>query len=170
MGDIGGTNIRLRFLQHGSANKDVSFYTKDYTSGFAVVLIQACDRVGVSPKDVSQVILGIRGVVLDGECQTDFKGESEFGLLSTFPNAKIQFMNDVEAMSLGIVHRDPSDPSFLILGKSDDNTSKDPYHGPKLLFTIGTGTGLSLILPYKGSKEPMIMPTEAWAAQLSPDT
>ena len=170
MGDIGGTNIRLRFLQHGSANKDVCFYTKDYTSGFAVVLIQACDRVGVSPKDVSHVILGIRGVVLDGECQTDFKGESEVGLLSTFPNAKIQFMNDVEAMSFGIVHRDPSDPSFLILDKSDDNTSEDPYHGPKLLFTIGAGTGLSLILPYKGSKEPMILPTEAWAAQLYPDT
>lgn len=98
VGDIGGTNIRLRFLQGGSAKKDVSFYTKDYTTGFAEVLIKACDSVGVSPKDVSQVILGIRVVVLDGECQTDFKGESEVGLLSTFPNAKIKFMNDVEAM------------------------------------------------------------------------
>ena len=79
-------------------------------------------------------------------------------------------MNDVEAMSLGICHRDLSDPSYLRLGKSDDKSTDDPYHGPKLLFTMGTGTGLSLILPYKGSKEPMIMPTEAWAAQLSPDT
>jgi glucokinase len=79
-------------------------------------------------------------------------------------------MNDVEAMSLSILHRDHSDPTFLRLGKHDEKSSEYSYHGPKLLFTMGTGTGLSLILPYKGTKEPMIIPTEAWAAQLSPDT
>jgi glucokinase len=171
VGDIGGTNIRLRFVLDGdSVKRDVSFYTKECTNGFAEMLTQACLKVGIKPTDVSQVILGIRGVVLEGECQTDFKGESEKGLMATFPNAKIKFMNDVEAMSLGIIHHDPSDPSILRLGRPDDKSSDDPYHSPKLLFTMGTGTGLSLILPYKGSKEPMIMPTEAWAAQLSPDT
>ncbi len=87
VGDIGGTNIRLRFFYGGSVKKDVTFYTKECSNGFAELLTQACLKVGVKPNDVSQVILGIRGVVLDGECQTDFKGESEKGLLGTFQNA-----------------------------------------------------------------------------------
>lgn len=90
VGDIGGTNIRLRFLLHGGVDpskRDVSYYTKGCTGGFAEMLTQACLKVGVKPTEVSQVILGIRGVVLDGECKTDFKGESEKGLSATFPNA-----------------------------------------------------------------------------------
>ena len=75
VGDIGGTNIRLKFLlQGGLVKKDVSFYTMECASGFADMLTQACLKVGVELKDVLQVILGIPGVILDGECQTDFKG------------------------------------------------------------------------------------------------
>ncbi len=41
---------------------------------------------------------------------------------------------------------------------------------PKILFTMGTGTGLSIIYPYKGDiVNPMILPSENWGSTLSPD-
>jgi len=34
---------------------------------------------------------------------------------------------------------------------------------------MGTGTGLSIIYPYKNEPQPLILPAECWASNLSPD-
>ena len=39
----------------------------------------------------------------------------------------------------------------------------------KILLTMGTGTGLSIIYPYKNEPQPLILPAECWASNLSPD-
>ncbi len=75
-------------------------------------------------------------------------------------------MNDVEGMALGILALDKNDDKLLRLSK---RLYDGDYKGPKILFTMGTGTGLSLILPYKNCKEPIILPTESWATLLSPN-
>ena len=50
---------------------------------------------------LERIVLAIRGVVMGGVCQTDFKGESE-GLLQEAFGCPVTFMNDVEGMARGI--------------------------------------------------------------------
>lgn len=106
---------------------------------------------------------------MNGECTTDFKGESE-GLLSRqYSNCKVKFMNDVQGMAFGVSFRKDEEQFVRI-----ENPLYKPVeiqksnNVPKILLTMGTGTGLSIIYPYKNEPQPLILPAECWASNLSP--
>lgn len=105
---------------------------------------------------------------MKGECITDFKGESEGLLSQQYNNCKVKFMNDVQGMAYG-VHFRKDDSKFVKIENKSHISSGGTQKTPKILFTMGTGTGLSIIYPYKDDPNPLILPTECWASQFSPD-
>ena len=46
--------------------------------------------------------MAIRGTVVEGECKSDFAGESETSLSQHYDNCNVKFMNDVQGMAYGI--------------------------------------------------------------------
>jgi hypothetical protein len=113
--------------------------------------------------------LAIRGTVINGECKTDFAGESEIRLSQHYNDCKVKFINDVQGLAYGI-HFKRDESQFVQLFNKDENKNEKNPMAPKILFTMGTGTGLSIIYPYKGDKvNPMILPSENWGSTLSPD-
>lgn len=79
IGDIGGTNFRLRLVEINTNSegqntaqemKEEVYMTKEYQS-FGIFIRKLTDL------PLTEVILAIRGLVIKGECMTDFKGESE---------------------------------------------------------------------------------------------
>lgn len=104
LGDIGGTNFRLRLVDIKSRKivREVTYMTKDYKS-FADYIDRLLEQSHVS--DVKHIILAIRGVVVGGECLTDFPGESEKLLREHYKGVpEVRFMNDVEGMAQGILY------------------------------------------------------------------
>ena len=113
------------------------------------------------------IFLAIRGVVIDGACQDDFKGESEAKLREQYEGKPIvKFCNDVQGMAEGVINRSGYYFIRLMHGKSTP-ASLDVNYATSLLFTMGTGTGMSIIYSYQG--KPLVLPTETWASQLSVD-
>jgi len=116
-------------------------------------------------------VLAIRGTVVNGECTTDFKGESELLLSKQYNNCKVKFMNDVQGMAFGVCFR-KDETQFVRIENNTSYKSIDipkSKNVPKILLTMGTGTGLSIIYPYKNEQQPLILPAECWASYLSPD-
>jgi hypothetical protein len=109
--------------------------------------------------------------VVNGECTTDFKEESEGLLIQQYDNCKVKFMNDVQGMAFGVSFR-KDDSQFVRIENPNSSKLSETHKSnnfPKILLTIGTGTGLSIIYPYKNDPQPLILPAECWGSNLSPD-
>ena len=124
------------------------------------------------------VMLAVRGTVVNGTLESDlFKGVTEQSLGVAVGCPSVKFLNDVEGMALSLIYQKElahKESLFIRLEHPKSPPIDIGQEGkPILLFTMGTGTGVSLILPYTigGVKTgvPMILPTETWASTLSPD-
>jgi glucokinase len=155
LGDIGGTNFRLRLVTANETLNETEYLTKTCTSFKAAI----DSFLGVKPVP-DYIVLAIRGVILNGECATDFKGESEARLAEQYGGKPIvRFINDVEGMAWGVL----KEQDYFVRLSHPNTVVEDVSSKPRVLFTMGTGTGMSLILPYGPQKHPVILPTETWA-------
>jgi hypothetical protein len=80
-------------------------------------------------------------------------------------------MNDVQGMAFGVSFR-KDESQFVRIENSNSSKLSETQKSnnvPKILLTMGTGTGLSIIYPYKNDPQPLILPAECWASNLSPD-
>ncbi len=68
----------------------------------------------------------------------------------------MRIINDVEAMAYGL------NKGIDIMSNGERNK------GSKLLVTMGTGTGISLVKKYQGDRL-IVLASESWATNLSPD-
>ncbi len=95
LGDIGGTNFKLRL----TLNK-LTVYEKVYESKGCTSFKEYIDRFLSEAKYTSLrlhfIVLAIRGTVINGECKTDFAGESEIRLSQHYNDCKVKFINDAK--------------------------------------------------------------------------
>ena len=61
--------------------------------------------------------MAIRGTIVNGECMTDFTGESEIRLSQHYGGCDVKFMNDVQGMAYGIHYRKDESQFLRLIDK-----------------------------------------------------
>lgn len=161
--DIGGTWSRLAWRnQCSDPPRMVRLSNRDYPS-LGALLARGCERLGLEPAAVGQLILALPAPVTPGtECipLTNIAWTASRSELQTlFPAARIRLVNDFQAAALGVLPPARAEP--LQQGHSG------PDHA---VVVTGPGTGLGLAWIADARQPDLPHATEGGHSGFAPET
>lgn len=160
-GDIGGTKTNLALFEKDHEKLKIIHEEKYSSKGHSSLEEIVQDFIHKYSAKVDSACFGIAGPVKDGEVKTtnlawDVKSDS---LSKSLSNAKVIFLNDLEANAWGIDELDADE--FHVLQKGTGKTK-----GNRALISAGTGLGEAGL--YFDGKEYHPFATEGGHADFSP--
>ncbi|CDW86064.1 glucokinase [Stylonychia lemnae] len=160
VGDIGGTNFRLRLSREVLVQDKVQYYESIQELEFPV-----------NKRQLKQVLIahaGYQNGKFYGVGRD--KGESVQHIQDHYETTNVRFLNDAEGMAQSIIAQEylssKNQGLFIQLKHQDTLEISNQHSKVKFLFSMGTGLGTAIVLPYPNGNpsRSFVNSSEGWAS------